>query len=338
MLTVGLGLLGDQPPGALVRIAAAAEAGGVEAIWVPDERFFRDPYVVLTAVASATRRVRLGPCVTDPFVRHPAITAVAIGTLQEVSGGRAVLGLGAGISGFAPLGIRPERTAQVLREAVALIRDLLAGERAEVRGVRVAFRGRLDFSAAPVPVYIAGRGPRILELAGEIGDGVIIGALAAPEGLRYAQARVAAGAARAGRTPGSLARMMWLHTYVHEDGERAHRAARRIVLSVLQSSRAILADLGVALAPALAAVVDRAPYGSHRQAGEDVHALIPPDLVAAFTAAGTPEAVAARLQDLHRRGIDHIALRLWPVDGQRPEDAVQLLVDQVLPRLRGGGP
>ncbi len=162
MLTVGLGLLGDRVLPTLVRTAAAAECGGFDAIWVPDERFFRDTYATLTAVASATKKVRLGPCVTDAFVRHPALTAMAIGTLQELSGGRAVLGIGAGISGFAPLGIRGRGTTQAIRHAVRLIRSLLEGDVAEISGERFRFRGRLDFPTSAVPVFIAGRGPKIL--------------------------------------------------------------------------------------------------------------------------------------------------------------------------------
>src|SRR5262245_34005133 len=175
------------PPAESARVAALAEAVGFDAVWVPDERFYRDCYVTLAAVAQATRRVRLGPCVTDPYSRHPALTAVAAATLDELAGGRAVLGLGAGISGFAALGLRRGRPATALREAITLVRRLWAGEEVAQAGQIVRFHGRLDFATPPsIPVFVAGRGPRILELAGEIADGVIIGALASPPTLAYA--------------------------------------------------------------------------------------------------------------------------------------------------------
>jgi 5,10-methylenetetrahydromethanopterin reductase len=335
MMTFGLGLLPDRPLADLARAAAHAESAGLDAIWVPDERFFRDVYVTLTAIAAATTRVQLGPCVTDPFVRHPALTAMAIGTLQEASGGRAVLGIGAGISGFAALGISQRHTAPAIREGVALIRDLLASGQADLDGKVVKFHGRLDFRAASVPIYVAGRGPRVLELAGEIGDGAIIGALVSPGGLRYAEDRIAAGARKAGRSPSTIRRILWLHTYVAEDGGRAQRAARRIVLAVLQSSRSILKDIGVTLSPELADLVDHAPYGYHFQADDSVWDLIPQALAAGFTAAGTPDEVAARVHELANRGIDHVAFRLWTVDGQSREEALALLLDRVLPLARG---
>ena len=108
--------------------ARLAEACGFDAVWIADERFYREAYSVLAQVASATDRIRLGPCVTDPFARHPALTAMAIATLDEISAGRAVLGLGAGVSGFAELGIRPLRPPRAIREAIGLIRALLRGE------------------------------------------------------------------------------------------------------------------------------------------------------------------------------------------------------------------
>jgi 5,10-methylenetetrahydromethanopterin reductase len=133
MMHLELLMLGDVPVAQLTERARLAEACGFDAVWLADERFYRDVYGALAAIALATSRVRLGPCVTDPFARHPALTAMAIATLDEISGGRAVLGIGAGVSGFAEMGIRPYKPARAIREAVALIRGLLHGEQANVR-------------------------------------------------------------------------------------------------------------------------------------------------------------------------------------------------------------
>src|SRR2546425_10316476 len=111
-----------------------AEATGYDDLWLADERFFREAYACLTLCALRTRRVRLGPCVTDPYTRHPALTAMAIATLDEISGGRAALGIGAGVSGFRELGVDPARSAVAVREAVELIRRLLAGETVTAKG------------------------------------------------------------------------------------------------------------------------------------------------------------------------------------------------------------
>ena len=110
----GLLLLPHDPPERLVEIARLAESCGYDHLWLADERFFREVYASLALCAAGTRRIQLGPCVTDPYSRHPALTAMAIATLDEVSDGRAVLGLGAGISGFAELGVRREDRKSVV--------------------------------------------------------------------------------------------------------------------------------------------------------------------------------------------------------------------------------
>src|SRR6516164_9427242 len=127
-------MLPDLPAAQLAERARLAETCGFDAVWVADERFYREVYAVLARLALATTRVRLGPCVTDPFSRHPALTAMAIATLDEIADGRAVLGLGAGVSGFAELGIRPVKPVRAMREAIALIRALLCGEQVDVTG------------------------------------------------------------------------------------------------------------------------------------------------------------------------------------------------------------
>ncbi len=90
----------------LIAYARRAEELGFQTLWYADERFYREPYVGLAACALATSRIRLGPAVTDPYTRHPALTAAAIASLDELSGGRAVLGYWAGLSGFHNLGIQ----------------------------------------------------------------------------------------------------------------------------------------------------------------------------------------------------------------------------------------
>src|SRR5437870_7334373 len=102
----GIGLTGAESPGKLLQLGRRLDAGSaIDCLWVTDERFQRDVWVNLGMLATATRRLRLATCVTDPFIRHPALTASAIATVDELSEGRAILGLGAGFSGFTALGI-----------------------------------------------------------------------------------------------------------------------------------------------------------------------------------------------------------------------------------------
>src|ERR1700747_3248640 len=137
-MRLGLLMLGDAPMPTLVERVRLAEDSGYDTVWLADERFYREVYSCLTYFAQHTSRGKVGPCVTDPYPRHPALTAMAIATLDEISSRRAILGIGAGISGFAELGIDRRKPAQAIREAIKLIRALLRGETVDFDGEVVA--------------------------------------------------------------------------------------------------------------------------------------------------------------------------------------------------------
>jgi 5,10-methylenetetrahydromethanopterin reductase len=318
-------------PAESARLATLAEAVGFDAVWVPDERFYRDCWVTLAAVAQATRRVRLGPCVTDPYSRHPALTAVAAATLDELAGGRAVLGLGAGISGFAALGISRDRPATALREAIALVRRLWAGEEVAQAGEIVRFHGRLDFAAPPsIPVFVAGRGPRILELAGEVADGVIVGALASPPTLAYALDHVRRGAARTGRRLDGFETTLWLHTALAADPAAARDAVRSIVVGVLVSSRPILDHLGVRLPEDLASELSGVTYGPHSPSVARVAPRVPDDLLAHFSMAGDGASCRDAVARLGKAGVTQIAALPWLVPGQTLEGFIETFARELI--------
>lgn len=170
----------------LMWYAWLVEELGFQTLWYADERFYRETYTGLAACAVTTSRLLLGTGVTDPFTRHPALTAAAIASLDELSEGRAILGLGAGISGYHNLGIKLERPARRLREAILVIRRLLAGERVTLEGETILIRNAaLKFPArSAIPIVLAADGPLVLRLAGEVADGVMVAHCASPLILR----------------------------------------------------------------------------------------------------------------------------------------------------------
>jgi 5,10-methylenetetrahydromethanopterin reductase len=176
-------------------LARFAEAHDFENLWVSDEKFFRDPYVSLIYLAQHTERISLGTCVTDPYTRHPALTAMAMGTLDEVAGARAVLGLGAGFSGLQAMGMPHVKPVVALREAIALIRRLWVGETVNMQGKTIVFHSaELNFKARPdIPIMIASSGWQILRLVGEVADSVMLGDLASVRVIAPALAEVKRG-------------------------------------------------------------------------------------------------------------------------------------------------
>lgn len=321
-------MLGDMPAVRLAERARLAEACGFDAVWVADERFYRDVWATLACVALATRRVRLGPCVTDPFARHPALTAMAIATLDEIAQGRAVLGLGAGVSGFAELGIAPRKPAKAMREAVALIRALLRGERVDQWGEMIAFRdGRLGFAPprADIPVLIASNGPFGQRAAGAVADGAIMEACASVPEASALRAEVERGAKAAGRDPKTVPLTARLNACIAADGRQARDIVRPTVARYLGRGALRLATAaaqGLALPSAALAPLAGAPYAEGVRPYLPLLPLVTDRHVDALTLAGTRDEVAARIVELRRAGIRSIMIRPLAGDGAPVEATI----------------
>lgn len=297
----GLGLPPAAPVAELIDVAVEAERLGYRWLWVNDERLERDPFTVLAAVADRTERIRLGPGVTNPYSRHPALLATAIATLDELSGGRAVLGLGAGGTNHRALAIDRTAPAAALREAIELIRALLGGRTASVDGRVVRAReARLDF-APPRPaleIYVGSRGPRVLELAGALADGVIVGNVATAQGWAYALDRIAAGAARAGRGPAEIRLVAWLYACVADDDEEALDAIRPMAATSLVTSRPILGELGIEMPGEFARAMEARDWRLAREDVAEAGRSLPAELVRRFGLAGTAAMCRTQLREL----------------------------------------
>jgi 5,10-methylenetetrahydromethanopterin reductase len=155
-----------------------------------------DPWVALTVAAMRTERVGLAACVTNLATRHPAVTAGAAASVDAVSNGRMILGLGTGHSGVANVGAAAARPSD-FREGLRFTRSLLAGERASYGGAAM----ELGAWTRRVPVYAAASGPRALRAAGAVADGAFVNYGLEPEHVERARALIAEGAAEAGRRP-----------------------------------------------------------------------------------------------------------------------------------------
>jgi len=167
----------EGPVEAVVGAAVAAEELGCSRVWIPDEGLAaRECWVTLGAVAAATSSVEVGTGITNAYTRHPGMTAAAVATLDEASGGRAALGIGAG-GALTLTALAIERRAPIaaMRELVTTSRALWAGETVDGDGVAGGFRAaRLGYGRPGIPIWLAGRGPRVMRLAGELADGFIL--------------------------------------------------------------------------------------------------------------------------------------------------------------------
>ena len=187
-MRVALRLHGGLPAAACVEQARAAERAGFSTVWFAENPFNRGVLPAMAACALATATIRIGIGVFNPFNRHPTLIAMEMGALDELSGGRAVLGIGAGIK-IAQMGLPAHRPIAAVRDAVQIIRPLLRGEEVDYAGkIFKAEKVRLEFPLrrASMPILMAAVGDQALRLAGELADGLMISNMSPPAYTRRA--------------------------------------------------------------------------------------------------------------------------------------------------------
>ncbi len=298
--SVGVALLGPAAPRHAAAWARAAERAGLGSVWLIEDYFSPGAFALAGAVAAVTERVGVGLGVVNPYTRHPALLAMETASLAGLAPGRVLLGLGAsnrlwieermGIPFTAPL--------DTLREAVEIVRRLLAGERLTFRGRRFTLDGvALEWAPAePVPIYLGVKGPKALGLAGQVADGVHCAILASPRHVR--RVRETAAAARAARAP-ALAVVAYLPLMVDRDGAAARAALRPFVARYLGflHGQSILADAGLD-------ATRTQPFREAQQRGEPAGHLVSDELLDAVAVAGTPEACRRALARWAAAGLD----------------------------------
>jgi 5,10-methylenetetrahydromethanopterin reductase len=312
-------------PAELIRLAQLTEAEGYDAFWLADERFFREVHTHLTLAAMHTERIMIGNMVTDPYIRHPAVSAMAIASVDEIAGGRAAFGLGAGVSGFREMGITRRKPATAMRETVQVVRRLLAGETIELAGEVIQLAGaHLNFTPIrpQMPVYIASYGPLGLIVAGEVADGAVIQGAVADGMVRWIVDNVAKGARRAGRDPGDVEIVSRVNVCIAEDTRAAKDAMRPGLVATLVSQYPEFrifeiagVDIPKALVDAVAEFRQVHGYTHDAAATARLAALVPDEIVDAFTLAGTPAEIAARLARILELGADHVMIYPIALDG-----------------------
>ncbi len=321
-----------EPVAQLLQSAQRAEAAGYDTLWIADEKFYRDPWVVLTAVADATASVRLGTGVTEPYARHPALIAAAMATLAELHPERElVIGLGTGGPGFPPMGVVRRKPTKAIVEAVAILRGLLAGERVELEGEVVSFRGgSLNFPSRQLPIYVAARAEGMLATAGTVADGVILGPYASRESLEYA-----IGIADPGRNHRSRPRMVARVDVCIAPTRGAARDAVRSMVAlpvwVSYPNLGYIDALGISLPDELVQLIARREYGDIPEAGR----LLPPEMIDHYAIAGTEEDVAERLREI-RPLVDEIIVHPVAAAGGSVAD-VATSVAQIWALVSTGG-
>ena len=303
----------------VLKRARAAEAAGFAGIFLADSQLTTlDPFQVLSLCATQTNRIRLGTAVSNMVYRDPTILANAAATVNEISEGRAVLGMGTGDGPVYRLGRTATRLAQ-FEEGIRTLRALLQGKPISVPGGKERREGKVTLRVGklPVPVYISAEGPRTLRLAGRAADGVILGSGFDLRVLDWARDQIAEGAREAGRSPSEVDIMPAGMIYVDADGKRARRLVRpRLANRAHHNFRFTMETVPLEEA----AGVKRFMEGF--DVTKPIEERVDPDLVTdylveRFTIAGTPEECAAKIRRIEQAGVR--SLLLTPPDANYSE-------------------
>jgi 5,10-methylenetetrahydromethanopterin reductase len=330
---IGIRLSGAIEPLRCIELAQAAENAGFASVWFAENPFQRGVMATAGACAAATRRIRMGVGVVNPFSRHPALIAMEFAALDALSQGRVILGIGSGIAAAVrQMGFDADRPVTAVREAVTIIRRMLAGESATARGrVFQIDRARLDFlpPRLDLPIYMAAAGAHGLKACGEIADGLLVSNLTPRCSVERMSEMLATAAAPAGRATPKI--VQYVPCVCRPDGDAARQIVKRTIGEMLKAfwpshdnwppaKEAIARESGIPRRE-FAAALDRLRRGENT-----AHAL-DERYVAAFAIAGTADECREQVARYHDAGADELALTFA---GDEPLDDMAYFARSIL--------
>jgi probable F420-dependent oxidoreductase len=315
-MDIGVVLQCTPPAARVIDLAKRAEAYGFRYVWTFDSHIlWEEPYVIYSKILNETRKVIVGPMVTNPATRDITVTASVFATLNEMYGNRTVIGIGRGDSAVRVTNGKPVSVAE-LRQAVLDVKGLANGEAIEYKGnhLRLPWAGE-----SRTGVWVAAYGPKVLAVAGEVGDGFIL-QLADASIAEWTIASVRSAAAAAGRNPDDVCICVAAPAYVTDGSEQAHAHARDqlrwfggMVGNHVADIVARYGENGGAVPQALTDYIKNRhgyDYNEHGQAGNTHTDFVPDEIVDRFCIIGPAEEHVRRLAELKALGVDQFAVYL----------------------------
>lgn len=325
-------VLQTNPPAArAIQLAQLAEAHGFSHVWTFDSHLlWEEPYVIHSQILAQTRRIKVGPFVTNPATRDWTVTASVFATLNEMFGNRTVCGIGRGDSAVRVTNGKPT-TISELREAIHVIRELGNSRPVEYRGSTLRFPWSTGSS---LEVWVAAYGPMALKLAGEVGDGFIL-QLADVDIARWMIRTVREAAEAAGRDPAEVTFCVAAPMYIGDDLAHQREQCRWFGGMVGNHVADIVAKYGShgAVPEALTAYIagrEGYDYNEHGRAGNTHTEFVPDEIVDRFCVLGTADDHIAKLRELAHLGVDQFAGYL---QHDNKEETLRVYGETVIPAL-----
>jgi 5,10-methylenetetrahydromethanopterin reductase len=291
-----------------MKYAQYAEKRGFEAVWQAESRLVRDAIVPMAAFAAVTEHIKVGSGVINNWTRNIGLLAATYLTLDDLAPGRIVCGIGAWWDPLAQnVGITRHKPLLAMRETVEVMRRLLAlenvtfhGEFHHVNGIELdVVHGRRE--SRNVPIYVGATGPKMMQLAGEIADGVVLNYCVPPEYNDMAMENLEKGAKKAGRSLEEVDRPQLVVCSVDNDRERALEGARGLLTQYLAQQPHIARASGVK-PEVVEKIQSILGWPATKEQIDEAKVYVPDELVRRITATGTPDEARAKVQEYMNRG------------------------------------
>ncbi len=350
---IGVLQLSMEPLQQTARMAKACDAAGFDIFWLAEAYPWwrkhameaRSSTAMTAILARETQRIAIGWGIISPYTRHPVQIAMEARVLQEAAGeGRFILGLGASKIFMKEIGEgekgKEVGPAVVMREAVEIVEAMLAGSPVEYQGRAFqahapALKDEAHVPRVRVPMYIAGTGPVLQKMAGEISDGLLTASITTPEFVKYSRKNMEEGARKAGRDPSSLDLGSVIVGSIHRDSRKGREGAREMaamylankVQNIRGTADVLLQCAGLAFEE-LQPIADAMERGGRKAAARAVTDEI---LEKVHAISGTPDECIVRIEEYRAAGCTNIMLEIW---GEDREEQARLFGDAVLPHFR----
>ena len=333
-LSFGVTVLPDPPYTRLVELMQNAEGHGFEYGWTYDSHIlWQDSYATLPLVAAATEKIRLGHCVTNPGIRDPTVTASWYATMQDISNGRMMMGIGRGDSSRRVVGLKPVKVAE-FEARLRMIKDLMNGRKVEWNEKELQLEWVRD-ELPDIPMQVAGYGPRALGVAGRVGDGVIV-QLADPQIIQWIMETARKAAEEDGRDPEALQCSVCAPSHVSDDLADAREQVRWFPAMVSNHVMDLIERYGADSDEIPAALTDFVKarefydYKEHSRVGAKHGEFVTDEICDRFCVLGNAEQVTDKLRELESIGVDQFNIYLM-THGQ--EETLASYGNQIIPQF-----
>ncbi|MDV0444580.1 putative coenzyme F420-dependent oxidoreductase [Methanimicrococcus sp. At1] len=307
----GIELVPNEPVFKIAAYTKLAEEQSFEYAWITDHYNNREVYSTLSVLALATNKIKIGAGVTNPYTRSPVMTAASIASVNEIAGGRAVLGIGPGDKmTFEALGLAGEKPLTAVKETAEAVRELLTGKKVTYEGSTVKLKNaKLDFADPKktgvdmnIPIYIGAQGPKMLETAAAVGDGILING-SHPDDFKAAAVQIQKGADAVGKKAEEIDVAAYTCFSIDDDLDKAYASAKPVTAFIIAGASDVLLERHGISKESKTEIAEAISKGDFK----GLQTMITDSMADRFAVVGDFDECMKKVKELEKAGVTQIA-------------------------------